>query len=352
MVVVGMISTQTRRKSFLVVVVGYMSSCQISLIHGLCRDLDNNIYFTFVPKTVTNTTQVLVRFSPDGSDATLLGQPGPEGLAAGVPHGLRFEYDAKANQSFLYHSNNAALVIKTTLEGKLVWKADLSDWNRTHPHFWPIRPTQAVVVPGTDILLVADGYGSSWVHAFNKTTGEFLENQSFGGKGNGTDPVQFNTPHGIKDDPRVPGSFVISDRTNNRLVWVTATGKFLKAEVTSAVPGMSLPCNVDVHEDKQAGNVSITPSLGKSYNNLTEGSAAIYASNGTVLSIIEVAKHIGHLGHQHPHDAIFLPNGDIVICCWSGPGTPGMGPAKGTISYWRRMLEKKSMNVEAEQAIV
>jgi len=93
-------------------------------------------------------------------------------------------------------------------------------------------------------------------------------------------------------------------------------------------------------DDKEAGKVSIVPSLGINYTNLWEGSTAIYAPNGTVLSVIEVAKHIGHLGHQHPHDAVFLPNGDVVVCCWSGPGTPGMSPAKGTISYWKRLQHK------------
>ena len=36
--------------------------------------------------------------------------------------------------------------------------------------------------------------------------------------------------------------------------------------------------------------------------------------------------------------AVFLPNGDAIVCCWSGPPNtePVQGPAKGTISYWKR----------------
>ena len=50
--------------------------------------------------------------------------------------------------------------MKTTLEGELVWVTE-------GPLAWPglpWLPTDATVVPGTDRLLVADGYGSSYVH--------------------------------------------------------------------------------------------------------------------------------------------------------------------------------------------
>merc|ERR1711963_928721 len=56
--------------------------------HGLEQDVDGSMYFTFVPKHVTDNTQVLVKYSVDGKQATLLGQPGPKGLSAGVPHGI------------------------------------------------------------------------------------------------------------------------------------------------------------------------------------------------------------------------------------------------------------------------
>ena len=57
-------------------------------------------------------------------------------------------------------------------------------------------------VPNSDLLLVADGYGSSYIHFLNKTTGAFLEGRSFGGKGNATSPrVQFDTPHSVSLEP-------------------------------------------------------------------------------------------------------------------------------------------------------
>merc|ERR1711971_258312 len=151
--------------------------------------------------------------------------------------------------------------------------------------------------------------------------------------------------------------FILCDRSNNRLLQLDADGKY-KGEIQTTFPlGMSFPCNVDFMATDANENgpnyVIAVPSLGKSppgHGKYGNGSVAIYnfttlaaAMDENIdgkavaepLSVIEVAKHLGTLGHQHPHDAIFLPNGDLVICCWSGPAD--YGPAKGTISYWRRL---------------
>ncbi len=50
--------------------------------HGLCRDTDGNIYFTFEPERVEADTRSLVRFAPDGTGAVLLGAD--NALAHGV----------------------------------------------------------------------------------------------------------------------------------------------------------------------------------------------------------------------------------------------------------------------------
>jgi len=322
--------------------------------HGLARDEATGfIYYTFQPTKVTPSTQCLVRFQPDGSNAVFLGIPGPSGLSRGVPHGLRIEFDPADNATYLYHANNAALIFKTDLSGNIVWEIDLSSWQHEHPEFWPIKPTQTVVVPGTEVLLVADGYGSSWVHQFDKRSGRYL-GLSFGGKGHtSADPIKFNTPHGINVDTRFQAddggpAFVVSDRSNSRLVWVDASGKYLDSRATTAPPGMSLPCNVDVMKTDAQGDgaVGAVPSLGASYKAFGNGSVAIYSAASEVVSVVEVERLIGHLGHQHPHDAIFLANGDLVVCCWSGPSDgKEFGPALGVISYWERLPERSDIVV-------
>jgi hypothetical protein len=309
--------------------------------HGLCKDKEGNIYFTFDPaKTVSESSQVLAKYSPDGETVVMLGEKGPAGLARGVPHGLRIEHDEKAGESFLYHANNDATVFKTTLDGRILWTANFSNWKTEKPHFWPYKPTDAIVVPGTDVLLVADGYGSSYVHKLDKNTGAFLEGQSFGGKGATLDPLELSCPHGINLDPTRPGTFRVSDRANHRFVWVTPEGKAVDSHrMDMGEPGQELPCNVDFYEDQTGyGTVKLVPGLGTNKgSNFTYGNVGIYGKDEEVLAVIEVARTIGHLGHQHPHDAIFLPNGDVVVCCWAGPSDPGVGQSHGTISYWRRL---------------
>lgn len=64
------------------------------------------------------------------------------------------------------------------------------------------------------------------------------------------------------------------------------------------------------------------------------GSVGILDVNNTLISNIEVAKLLGaKLGATHPHDAIFLSNGDIAVACWKGH-EPG---SLGSLTYWHRL---------------
>ena len=309
--------------------------------HGLTKDLNGNIYFTYQPINISDSTQVLVKFYYDSAKKSMVATAlGSTDLSQGVPHGLQYEFDdddaTTAKEEYLYHANNQQTIFKTDLLGNIIWKSNFSDWVDTKPNFWPFKPTDCIVIPKTDILLVADGYGSSFVHSINKTTGEYIEGKSFGGKGNTTsDPIRFNTPHGIKIDVEKE-LIIISDRSNNRIVWVDYDFKYVRSKTLHE--GLALPCNEHLHYEKSTDEyVSIVPSLGDSYQQMYNGSVGIYnqRGDGELLSVIEVAKLLGKEGHQHPHDAIFLENGDAIICCWSGPAD--YGPAKGTVSYWKKL---------------
>ena len=59
-----------------------------------------------------------------------------------------------------------------------------------------------------------------------------------------------------------------------------------------------------------------------------EGPVAILDKHNRLVSTIDVSKLIGaNTGSLHPHDAIFLPNGDLVVGTWN----------PGFISYWKRL---------------
>lgn len=72
------------------------ASVQMLNGHGLAKDSAGNIYFTFQPVSVETQTRVLVRFNPDGTGGTLLGDDNR--LAYGVPHGLRIRTEADGMQ--------------------------------------------------------------------------------------------------------------------------------------------------------------------------------------------------------------------------------------------------------------
>jgi hypothetical protein len=83
----------------------------------------------------------------------------------------------------------------------------------------------------------------------------------------------------------------------------------------------TLPCNMRMtHGSKldpaQEGR-SIVPDL--------FGPVAVLDSNHTVLSVVNVSVLLAAQQHKHPHDAIFLANGDMVVATW----------APGRISYWK-----------------
>ena len=52
---------------------------------------------------------------------------------------------------------------------------------------------------------------------------------------------------------------------------------------------------------------------------------ALLDRENRLLSTIAVSDLLGDQGSVHPHDAILLPNGDLVVATWR----------PGRISYWK-----------------
>ena len=313
-------------------------SVQLVNGHGLARDAAGNIYFTYESSNKDDVgVRALIRFNPDGTGGVLLGNAT---LAQGVPHGLKVQREVDGME-YLYHANNAATVTKTTLDGDIVWRTDMTQTWQHDASNWPFKPTDLLLAPGEpDTLLVADGYGQSKVHAFDRRTGAYT-GAVFGGKGDSATPgapATFNCNHGLSMDDRV-GKIVVSDRSNHRLVWIDDDGTLLRElNVTSAAP---LPCNAQTSNGTVLGaDYLLVPGLGLDYVDpgpWRNGSVAIFDGQNALLSIIEVAKllGVGKLGHTHPHDAIFLRNGDIAVAVWKGHEAGSVGG----LEYWRRLLD-------------
>ncbi|HRV80572.1 MAG TPA: hypothetical protein P5218_04010 [Planctomycetota bacterium] len=134
-------------------------------------------------------------------------------------------------------------VFKTDLTGKVLLRIP---WPEASGHYTDpeqYKPTGVVVGPDGTVL-VADGYGRSWVHRFD-SEGHYLD--SFGGPGD--EPQNLNTPHGLWIDwsADVP-TLLVADRENHRIVRFSLKGEYLG----SSDPSSGLlrrPCHVQFRGD-------------------------------------------------------------------------------------------------------
>jgi hypothetical protein len=90
----------------------------------------------------------------------------------------------------------------------------------------------------------------------------------------------------------------------------------------------ALPCSSQFLPDPKAGLVAVVSSLGCDHdgaacdpadpekptpgtNFSNSGAVGIYDKDNKLVSEIEVARYLWREGHQHPHGALFLPNGGV-----------------------------------------
>ena len=131
---------------------------------------------------------------------------------------------------------------------------------------------------------------------------------TFGGMG--SEPGKFFQPHSVVWDER-KDQLLIADRANNRLQYTDEDGNPLSIIKD---PAIVQPCDFDFWQ----GNVLI-PDL--------TGHLVVMDKDNKVVSKINVSEVIGPAGFPHPHDAIFLPNGDIAVGTWFN----------GSLTYWERL---------------
>jgi hypothetical protein len=169
------------------------------------------------------------------------------------------------------------------------------------------KPTDAVAPPGGDRVLIADGYGSSMIHALKAKDGIYA-GKSWGGLGSAHG--ELNCPHGITFDTRRK-LLLTADRGNKRLEYFTLSGFY---HSTVQAKEITAPCNADIW-----GDFVLVPDL--------DGPVIILDKENQVVSVVEVGKLLGEQGFRHPHDAIWLANGDIAVCTWN----------PGRLGYWKRL---------------
>lgn len=218
--------------------------------HGcIVTDAKDRVYVN------TDTENAVFVFSPDGE---LLATWGEE-LAGGL-HGMTLVEEpgepGQPAQEFLYLAHHARHeVLKTTLEGEVLWTLGVPTESGLYDDPNTYRPTSVAVAPDGR-LFVADGYGRSWIHEYDAE-----RNWVRAHGGPGTEAGQLRTPHGIWMDGT---ELMIADRENGRIQTFDLDGTPLSLFDQE----LRRPCHVHPTEDAiavpdLAGRVTILDREGK-----------------------------------------------------------------------------------------
>jgi hypothetical protein len=192
-------------------------------------DAEGRIYFN------TDSEHAVVVVDADGKYLRSFGKE----LAGGL-HGMCIRKEGEREFLYLSHLGRHE-VIKTDLEGKLQWTLGYPAESGLYADAGSYKPTGVAVGPDGDIY-VADGYGLSWVHQYDKDR-EYI--RSFGGPG--SEDGQMRTCHGIWLDTRGEApTLVVADRENHRLQVFDLEGEHLATHTAE----LRRPCSVYQWKDE------------------------------------------------------------------------------------------------------
>lgn len=210
---------------------------QFGYTHGVVEDRQGRIYIA------NQSRDAIMVFDAEGHFLSSWGQAYAKGA-----HGLTIA--TEGDEEVLYLANTSlAEVVKTTLDGEVIWKAGRPYRPDVYTQDNPYSPTETAIAPDGTVY-VADGYGQSWIHIY-ASDGTYLH--SFGGPGE--DETHLNGPHGITIDRRSGTPIVqVSDRNNVRIVNFTLEGEYLGVAIPPA--DLRFPCTT-VH----AGDLLYIPDL-------------------------------------------------------------------------------------------
>lgn len=277
--------------------------------HGVCVDSAGLIYIKH-RSTASEPMDAIVVFDGEGHFVRSFGK-----AYHGGGHGI--DVRREGNEEFLYLSDiKNRQVVKTTLQGEVVWKLDYPREAGVYQNQAGYRPTNVAFAPDGGFY-IADGYGSHYIHQYDRDARWI---RTWGGEG--TAPGKMKTPHGLWLDSR-PGrtpALAVADRANARLQYFTLDGQH-----QGFVDGLSFPANLD-----QRGNLLLVPDL---HARITlfdeknqpivhlgydpEWTAAVLA-DGFAMRRSPERWQAGRF--VHPHDACFDAGGHIIVAEWVPTG--------------------------------
>lgn len=250
----------------------------------------------------TDTEHAVIVFDAQGKFVESWGKE----LVGGV-HGMWLASEGESEFLYLAHIGRRE-VLKTTLEGKIVWtlSCPMESGKYDKPEQW--APTSVVVTPeGT--IVVADGYGRSWIHVFDAQR-KYL--RSFGGPG--SELGKLATPHGLwLDELEGKPLLTVADRENHRLQRFDLDGE----RVGEPIEGLRRPCSAhasggEIVVADLEGRVTLLDSAGKLLVHLGDNpDPKKRAQNGVPREEWRDGEFLS------PHSARLAPNGDIYVVDWN-----------------------------------
>ncbi|MGE3820329.1 MAG: peptidase [Isosphaeraceae bacterium] len=288
--------------------------------HGIAVDKSGLVYVTHrgggaLPSSPAMAQDTVVVFDPDGKFVRSFGKE-----YHGGGHGI--DVREENGQEFLYLCCMfpVNVVVKTDLRGEVVWRKDRKDLAVTHKYDDEkarYSPTNVAFAPDGGFY-VADGYGSKYIHQYDKNASHV---RTWGGTGSGDG--QFKTPHGLWLDDR-PGrepAIVVADRANARLQYFRLDGTFQKV-----VDGVSFPAHFDVR-----GELLLVPDLHARVTLMDTDDHVVthlgFDADWT-RKVLNDGKFVMRTDPSswvdgrfiHPHDACFDHDGNIYVAEWVATG--------------------------------
>jgi hypothetical protein len=266
--------------------------------HGLAQDAAGRIYVAHTVHGESSKPHAVVVFDESGKFLSAWGD-----AFRGGAHGLDIRQEEDGE--YLYHCDtNRRLVVKTDLKGEVVWQADYPAESGVYPARDNWCPTNVAFHPGGDVF-VGDGYGSSYVHRYT-AQGKYVKTLIPPGKEKG----QVACPHGLWVDSRGgTARLAVADRSNRRIQYFSLDGEH-QGFVTD---GMRMPCHF-----KTRGDILLVPDLESVVTLLDKDNKVIVHLGDGHPSPLRGRPREEFLPGKfiHPHTAIFLKNGDILVAEW------------------------------------